>query len=71
MERPDWQCPNVNRCELFAQLRSEARLRKFLDVYCLDAFERCARYCYAKQHRVKPPRELLPTGEQLGAKEAG
>jgi hypothetical protein len=61
----DWKCPNVARCELFPRLRSEHQLRACLEAYCLDDYQRCARWRHAKEHGVRPPSELLPTGVLL------
>lgn len=59
------RCPNVDRCELFPRFKLEAALSFCLETYCHADYESCARFQHAREHKTKPPSDLLPNGRRL------
>ena len=45
-------------------MHSQARLRLYLDRYCMGDYQSCARYQYGKANQRRPPLALLPSGER-------
>jgi len=64
MEKND--CPNLEKCPMFALFRLQATTELFIRRYCNGDYEKCARK-KLKDSGKEVPENLLPDGDTLPA----
>ena len=57
-------CPHKPICQLFPRLTNKPLLAIWIDNYCDDDYQRCARFQLSCEHKPVP-NTLLPNGKQL------